>query len=100
MARFGWTPHRLTLLAGLKAALDALRLAGCSETDGVEPALLDPGLVTFDPYRCVQKAKYGRELFFADALVDPAGTAFIDFFQRDRPGHPKDIVALDLGALA
>ena len=29
VARFGWTPYRLTLLAGLKAALDALRLAGC-----------------------------------------------------------------------
>ena len=121
VARFGWTPHRLTLLAGLKAALNALRLAGCRrayidgsfvtakeepgdfdgcwETDGVDPALLDPVLVTFDPYRRVQKAKYGGELFFADAPADPAGTAFIDFFQRDRSGHPKGIVALDLGAL-
>jgi hypothetical protein len=57
VARFGWTPHRLTLLAGLKAAFNALRLA------------------------------------------DPAGTAFIDFFQRDRSGHRKGIVALDLRAL-
>jgi hypothetical protein len=121
VARFGWTPHRLTLLAGLKAALDALRAAGCRrayvdgsfvtakpdpgdfdacwETDGVDPSLLDPVLVTFDPYRRTQKVKYGGELFFADALADPAGTAFIDFFQRDLAGRPKGIVALDLGAL-
>lgn len=60
VARFGWTPHRLALLAGLKAALDALRTAGCRrayidgsfvtakampadfdgcwETEGVDPA--------------------------------------------------------------
>ena len=121
VARFGWTPRRLTLLAGLKAALNALRLAGCRrayidgsfvtakeepgdfdgcwETDGVDPALLDPVLMTFDQGRRVQKAKYGGELFFADAPADPAGTAFIDFFQRDRSGHPKGVIALDLGAL-
>ena len=121
VARFGTTPRRLGLLAGLKAALDALRAAGCRrayidgsfvtakeepgdfdgcwETDGVDPALLDPVLVTFDPHRRAQKAKYGGELFFADAPADPAGTTFIDFFQRDRSGHPKGIVALDLGAL-
>ena len=29
VARYGITPHRLTLLAGLKAALDALRAGGC-----------------------------------------------------------------------
>jgi len=29
VARYGWTPHRLALIAGLKAALDALRGAGC-----------------------------------------------------------------------
>jgi hypothetical protein len=42
---------------------------------------------------------HGGELFFADAPADPAGTAFVDFFQRDRSGHPKGIVALNLGAL-
>ena len=99
VARFGWTPHRLTLLAELEAALNALRLADCWETDGVEPALLDPVLVTFDPYRRVRKAKYGGEKFFADAPADPTGMAFIDFFQRDRSGHRKGIVALDLRAL-
>ena len=64
VARYGYTPHRLALLAGLKAALDALRTAGCRrvyidgsfvtakeapadfdacwEVDGVDLARLDP----------------------------------------------------------
>src|SRR5436190_23079014 len=89
VARFGWTPPRLALLSGLKAALDALRVAGCRrayvngsfvtakeapgdfdgcwETDGVDPARLDPVLVTFDAHRRAQKTKYGGGLFFADA---------------------------------
>ena len=29
LARYGYTPHRLALLAGLKLALDGLRTAGC-----------------------------------------------------------------------
>lgn len=121
VARFGTTPRRLALLAGLKAALDALRAAGCRrayvdgsfvtakpdpgdfdgcwETGGVDPALLDPVLTTFDPGRRTQKAKYGGELFFAHAPADLAGTRFVDFFQRDRSGQPKGIVALDPGAL-
>src|SRR5919109_4373198 len=77
VARFGWTPHRLALLAGLKAALDALRVAGCRrvyidgsfvtakeapgdfdgcwEMPGVDPDLLDPVLLTFDNRRAAQK---------------------------------------------
>jgi hypothetical protein len=65
----------------------------------VDPALLDPVLTTFDPGRRTQKAKYGGELFFAHAPADPAGTRFVDFFQRDRSGQPRGIVALDPGAL-
>lgn len=121
VARFGTTPRRLGLLAGLEAALDALRAGGCRrayidgsfvttkpnpddfdgcwETAGVDPARLDPVLTTFDRGRRAQKAKYGGELFFVHAPADPAGTRFIDFFQRDRSGQPKGIVALDVGAL-
>jgi hypothetical protein len=121
VARFGATPRRLGLLAGLKAALDALRAAGCRrayidgsfvsakpdpgdfdgcwDTDGVDPGGLDPVLRTFDRGRRAQKARYGGELFFARAPADPAGTRFIDFFQRDRDGRPKGVVALDPGAL-
>ena len=68
--RYGKTPHRRTLLAGLKSALDALRVAGCQivyidgsfvtakhvpndfdacwDIDGVDPTLLDPILLIFD----------------------------------------------------
>jgi hypothetical protein len=108
-------------IVAMLAALDALRAAGCRrayvdgsfvtakpdpgdfdgcwETGGVDPARLDPVLMTFDRGRQAQKAKYGGELFFADAAADPAGTRFVDFFQRDRTGQPKGIVALDPGGL-
>lgn len=121
VARFGWTPHRLTLLAGLKAALDALRAAGCRrayvdgsfvtakeepgdfdacwEPAGIDLDVLDPVLLTFDTGRRAQKAKYGGELFQANMPADFARTTFLDFFQRSRGGQPKGIVALDVGAL-
>jgi hypothetical protein len=121
VARFGSTPGRLRLLAGLKTVLDALRMAGCPrayidgsfvtakaapadfdacwETDGVDPNRLDPVLLTFDQGRRAQKAKFGGELFPADWPAEPSGTTFLNFFQRDRNGEPKGIVAIDLGAL-
>lgn len=121
MARFGRTPRRLALLTGLKAALDALRAAGCSrayidgsfvtakvepadfdgcwETDGVDPNLLDPVLLMFDRGRRAQKAKYGGELFPSDWPADPAGTTYLRFFQRDRNDEAKGIIAINLGAL-
>ena len=122
VARYGSTPHRLTLLAGLKAALDALRLAGCRrvyidgsfvtaksapadfdgcwEVDGVDLTQLDPVLMTFAQRRAAQKRKYGGELFPADWSADAHGTSFLQFFQRNRAsGRPKGIVAIDLGDL-
>src|SRR5688500_10638 len=85
VARYGSTPHRLALLSGLKAAVDALRAAGCRrayidgsfvtakarpadfdacwEVDGVDLARLDPVLMTFAQRRAAQKQKYGGELF-------------------------------------
>jgi hypothetical protein len=122
VARFGWTPRRLALLAGLKAALDALRVAGCRrayidgsfvtakdtpgdfdgcwEVEGVDLAQLDPVLKTFANFRAVQKQKYGGELFPADAPADLDGTNFLRFFQRDKgSGAAKGIVALELGVL-
>ncbi len=120
--RYGYTPHRLTLLSGLKAALDALRAAGCRrayldgsfvgakhtpgdfdgcwEATGVDPDLLDPVLLDFAGRRENQKAKYGGELFLADAAADQFGTRFLEFFQRDtRTGSRKGIVAIDLRRL-
>lgn len=118
VARYGSTPHRLALLAGLKAALDASRTAGCERTyldgsfvtakavpgdfdgcwevAGVDPDLLDPVLLVFANQRAAQKAKYGGEFFPAET----AGTRFLDFFQRDKQtGDPKGIIALDIGGL-
>jgi hypothetical protein len=122
VARYGATPHRLTLLAGLKAALDALRAAGCRrayidgsfvttkvtpgdfdgcwEVGGVDPDLLDPVLLVFANQRAAQKAKYGGEFFPAESAADPFGTRFLEFFQRDKQtGDPKGIVTIDLGGL-
>ncbi|MCC7368734.1 MAG: hypothetical protein IT306_09950 [Chloroflexi bacterium] len=125
LARYGYTPHRLALLAGLKAALDSLRRAGCRRAyiDGsfvtakeapndfdacwemadVEFDSLDqlaPVLLDWRNRRAAQKATFGGELFIAESAADPRGTPYLDFFQRDRDtGDPKGIVAIDLGGL-
>ena len=122
LARFGYTRHRLELLAGLKAALDNLRAAGCrrayldgsfvtakevpADYDGcwevadVDDTLLDPGLLDFGSKRLAQKAKYGGELFIANAVADRrTGRRYREFFQHDRSGNPKGVIALDLGDL-
>jgi len=121
-ARFGTSPHRRELLAGLKRALDSLRKAGCQrayvdgsfvtteqdprdfdacwEIRGVDPAALDSTLLDFSNRRAAQKAKFGGELFPAEAAADLAGTRFLDYFQQDKStGNAKGIVALDLGDL-
>ncbi len=120
--RFGKSTHRRMLLAGLKAALEALRAAGCRtvyidgsfvtakrvpndfdacwDIDGVDPALLDPILLTFDNGRAAQKAKYLGELFPAQFHEGGSGTTFLEFFQIDKEfGNPKGIIALDLRRL-
>lgn len=122
VARYGYTAHRLALLAGLKAALDALRAAGCRrayidgslvsakeapadfdgcwEADGTNPDLLDPVLLDFSYLRAAQKAKYRGEFFVADAVADQVGTRYLEFFQRNRDtGTLKGIIAIDLGDL-
>ena len=109
-------------MAGLRAALDNLKAAGCRtvyvdgsfvtskevpndfdacwEEAGVEPAVLDPVLLTFDPGRATQKSKYMGELFPASIPADPEGLSFLEFFQTDKEsGRPKGIVAIDLGDL-
>ena len=122
VARYGYSAHRLRLLAGLKTALDALRVAGCRrvylngsfvtakvrpndfdacwEADGVDPDLLDPALLTWSNRRAAQKKKFGGELFIANSAATPSGVRYLEFFQGDREtGERKGIVALDLGAL-
>ena len=109
-------------MVGLRAALDDLKRAGCRvvylngsfvtsksvpndydacwEEDGVDPMALHPVLLTFDPGRAAQKAKYMGELFPASIIADTDGLSFFEFFQADRnTGRPKGIIAIDLGGL-
>jgi hypothetical protein len=120
-ARFGTTPWRLELLAGLHRAATSLRSAGCRtlyvdgsfittkkhpgdydgcwDPTGVEFDQLDPTLLKFEPPRAAQKAKFLGELFPSTANADPF-SAFFLFFQRTRNGQQKGIVALDLRRLS
>ena len=107
---------------GLRDALDDLKNAGCRrvyidgsfvtikespndfdacwEENGVDPNLLDPVLLTFDPGRATQKGRYLGELFPASIIADDDGFSFLDFFQQDREEEePKGIIAVDLGDL-
>ena len=121
VARYGYNPHRRALLAGLRAALDALRVAGCRrlyingsfvtskaepadfdacwELEGVNIAVLDPILRALDHGRDAQKIKFCGELFPIVA-GDPGRARFLELFQRDRDtGQSKGIVALNLETL-
>ena len=109
-------------MSGLRAALENLANAGCRvvyingsfvtskefpndydacwEEDGVDPTTLDPVLLTFDPGRATQKAKYMGELFPASGIAAADGFSFREFFQTDKnTGRPKGIVAIYLGGL-
>ena len=123
IARLGNNPWRQHLMTGLRAALENLKDAGCRtvyingsfvtskdlpndydacwEEAGVEPAALDPVLLTFDPGRAIQKAKYMGEMFPASIIAGTDGLSFLEFFQTDKDtGRPKGIIALDLGGFA
>ena len=125
VGHFGYTPHRLVLLAGLKGALDILRQAGCERayldgsfvTGKVEPNdfdacwelagvdfdlldSLDPVLLDWTNRRAAQKTRFGGELFIAESAADPWGTTYLEFFQHNRnTGEPKGILAIDLRGL-
>lgn len=62
--------------------------------------MLDPVLLTFANGRAEQKAKYGGEMFVADAIAALPGRRFLEFFQTDKDtGLPKGIIGIDLGEL-
>ena len=109
-------------MTGLGAALENLKTAGCRTVylDGsfvtskdipndhdacweearVDPTVLDPVLLTFDPGRTTQKAKYMGELFPASIIAETGGLSFLEFFQTDKDtGRLKGIIAIDLGGL-
>jgi hypothetical protein len=115
--RFGGNPHRQAFLVGLKAALENLQQAGCQEVYidgsfvtakaepqdfdgcwskvGVDPDKLDPVLLDFSQDRAAQKAKYGGELFIAQAPANEQHV-FLGFFQRDRRNQRKGIIGIKL----
>ena len=118
--RYATNERREQLLSGLRPAIESLRAAGCKrmyldgsfvtdkdapgdfdacwEVSGVDAGLLDAELLDFSDRRAAQKARYGGELFPAEAAAEPAGTVFLDYFQRDRAtGDPKGIIAIELG---
>lgn len=120
--RYAVTSHRQRLLDGLLDALHSLRSAGCRmayldgsfvtskerpgdfdacwEVAGVDGSQLDRELLDFSDLRAAQKQRYGGELFPAETAAEPAGTTFLDFFQRDREtGQSKGIIAINLGDL-
>ena len=108
------------MAGGVRAAIENLKNAGCLtvyingsfitakgvpndfdacwEEAGVDPTVLDPVLLTFDPGRVTQKGKYLGELFPASVIADEGRFSFLEFFQTDKEtGGPKGIVAIDLG---
>lgn len=121
--RFGGTAWRLSLLEGLRNALDDLRQAGCRtayidgsfvtakqvpndfdacwEVDGVLALYLDPALLDFSNRRPAQKEKYRGELFIASDIATADGIPYYQYFQRDTITRElKGIVGLDLTQLA
>ncbi len=66
----------------------------------MNPDLLDPVLLIFDPGRAMQKAKFFGKLFPASFISGSEGLSFLEFFQTDRStGERKGIVAIELGGL-
>ncbi|WP_013320169.1 DUF6932 family protein [Gloeothece verrucosa] len=117
----GFNERRKELLAGLKRACESLKLAGCKRiyidgsfatskeypgdfdgcwqddtVDFIYLKSIDPVLLDFTNKRAMQKAKYGGELFPASYQADIYGKTFVEFFQEDRNGNAKGIIAIDL----
>lgn len=120
-AKLAFNKRRQTLLEGLKQACEVLKLAGCRrvylngsfstnkrypndfdlcwDEQGVDLnklQYLEPVFFNFSNKRSAQKAKYGGECFPAKAKADLLGRTYLDFFQEDRDGNPKGIIAIDL----
>ena len=119
VSAFGFTPRRMWLLNGLKAALALLKTARCRSVyidgsfvtakpqpgdfdacwaiEGVDPDVLDPVFLDFSHARAAQKARFLGEFFPADLPEGLTGKTFLEFFQTDKDtGDSKGIVALNL----
>ena len=120
--RFGFNSHRRNMLQGLRTSLQLLGKAnvervylggsfvsnkeypndfdGCYDDMNVDYDLLDP---IFDEDLNVQQDRFGGELLadpiFQGCLLRPHADVksawAVRFFQTDRDGNPRGIVALD-----
>ena len=119
-AKLAFNERRQELLNGMRRACESLKMVGCSRifiggslvtdkefpgdfdlcwqddtVDFLQLQSLDPVLLDFKNKRAAQKAKYGGELFPASISADGYRT-YLEFFQFDRNGESKGIVAIDL----
>lgn len=111
-----FTARRVWLLEGLEAVLRHLAAAGCERVyiDGsfvtakpepddfdicwdfqnVALAAIDPVLQDLSPPRASQKAKFRGDIL-PNVIEAGSGAPFVDYFQIDRDGNPKGILAID-----
>jgi hypothetical protein len=119
--RFGHTPHRSRLCEGLLLGITALARVGCVvvyidgsfvtskevpndfdacwDDRGINWTMLkqiEPTLLKFGNSSAAQKSKFKGEFFPAFNTPDDGKNTFLSFFQNDRDGNPKGIVAIDL----
>jgi uncharacterized protein DUF6932 len=122
VARFGWTSHRMDLLAGLADVLAALGSAGCRlayldgsfvtdkevpgdydlcwEMDGVDLYKLDPIVQDVAPPRAAQQARFRGDIL-PNVREGNSGAPFVEFFQRNKvTGGSKGIVAINIEEVA
>lgn len=116
--RFGWSDHRMDLLAGLADLLANLRAAGCRlvyldgsfvtdkevpgdydlcwEMDGADLRKVDPIVLDVAPPRAAQQARYRGDIL-PNVHEGSTGAPFVDFFQRNKvTGGSKGIVAINI----
>lgn len=117
VTRYGTTPRRVALLAGMQRALVSLANAGCTrvylggsfvttkpepgdwdgcfEAEGMNFFRLDKALARSN--RLAMKDLYFGELYNAADLAI-TGQAFRDFFQSSRASQPVGVIALNPAA--
>lgn len=117
--KLGFSRRRRDLIDGLERALTLMGgcevrrvyLDGSFVTDKPRPGDIDecydvePGMDLQSMYpiwplshlnRAKSKAAFGVEFFPADTVEAGSGQPFLQFFQRDREGSPKGVVAMEL----
>jgi hypothetical protein len=117
--RFGYTAHRLDLIELLAKLARHLAEVGCAtlyvdgsfvtqkavpndydacwDSTGVKHDRLDPVLLRADAAgKAMMAARYGGDIRIANLSFGDFDGIYLDFFQTDRDGRKKGIVALDL----